>query len=305
MGPNSNDIKKNPFILVFISSHKDVQLCPIAAENSHHHNMAMNIFNHSFKKAFIFSWPHHVSRQSISIVMALFSEILFQEAQSRTFFCYVPGKELTCRWLQQLIRSQSSAVLLPCTGTDSLVTKSLFPGFAHIYLASWPETDVRYLTTDIGKIVNLCVMGKYKIPLLQNTWVHETVTEMLQRGDVRTLVSSTEAALCCCNGLPLLQALTVISITAIARSFLKYKLQFLGCGLWWVLHRLQSCGQQGLWLCSRTDCAPPSQLTPLAIAVLLFPPCTTLSCAHPLWDQFSSLRFCWATLLVECIPPSH
>lgn len=36
MGPNGNDIKKNPFILGFLSSHKRVQLWPIAAENSHH-----------------------------------------------------------------------------------------------------------------------------------------------------------------------------------------------------------------------------------------------------------------------------
>jgi len=35
-------------------------------------------------------------------------------------------------------------------------------------LASWPETDVRYLTTDIGKMLYLCIMGKCQIPLLQN-----------------------------------------------------------------------------------------------------------------------------------------
>lgn len=71
----------------------------------------MNIFNHSFKKAFIFFWSHSVSRRSISIVRALHNEVSFQEAWSSTlFFWYVPGKQLSCRWLQRLIRSQFSAL---------------------------------------------------------------------------------------------------------------------------------------------------------------------------------------------------
>lgn len=112
------------------------------------------------------------------------------------FWC-VPGKELTCRWLQQFIRPQSSASLLPCARTASLAMKSQFPGFVWIWLAGWPETDVGYLTTDTGKILYLHIMGKCRIPLLQNKWVNETVTEMLREGDVRTVVSSSKAALRC------------------------------------------------------------------------------------------------------------
>lgn len=48
---------------------------------------------------------------------------------------------------------------------------------------------------------------------------------VLPEGEERTVVSSSKAALCCCNGLPLVQVLTVISVTAIVRSFfLKSKL---------------------------------------------------------------------------------
>lgn len=46
---------------------------------------------------------------------------------------------------------------------------------------------------------------------------------MLPEGDVRTAVSSSKAALDCCNGFSLVQVLTVIYITAIVRSVFKIK----------------------------------------------------------------------------------
>lgn len=48
----------------------------------------------------------------------------FKKHSLGLFFRYVPGKELTCRWLQQLIRSQSSALLLPCARSASLARRA-------------------------------------------------------------------------------------------------------------------------------------------------------------------------------------
>lgn len=80
---------------------------------------------------------------------------------------------------------------------------------------------------------------------------------MLPEGDVRTVVSSSKAALHCCNDLPLVQVLTVIYITATVRSFFKIKATIprawftvselsMGCRAW----------ETKCVSCSRAGCAP-------------------------------------------------
>lgn len=189
--------------------------------------------------------------------------------------------------------------------TVSLTTKSLFPNFECIWLASWPETDVWYLTT--GKILYLCILGKCHIPLPQNKWVSEAVTEMLQEGDARTVVPSSEAALHCCDCLPVVQVLTVISVTAIVRSFLNHKLRFLEHDLEWV----SSAWAAELWeagapTAQQSRLCPLDQLMPPVTAVLPFPlrsfcrtSYATHSCAGHLWDQLSTLVSHWAILLSD------
>lgn len=59
--------------------------------------------------------------------------------------------------------------------TASLATKTydLFcPGFACIWFASWSDTHVGYLTTNIGKILCFWVREMCQIPLLWNKWVN-------------------------------------------------------------------------------------------------------------------------------------
>lgn len=118
----------------------------------------------------------------------------FRKHSPGLYFWYVPGKEITCRWLYQFIRSQFSASVLPCQDCLNWHEEPVL-WLLLVWIASWSETDVGILTTGTGKILNLCVMGNYQIPMLQNKWVQEAVTETLGEGDVRTIVSSSKAAL--------------------------------------------------------------------------------------------------------------
>lgn len=91
---------------------------------------------------------------------------------------------------------------------------------------------------------------------------------MLPEGDVRTVVSSSKTALDCCNGLPLVQVLTVIYITAIVRSVFKFKATI--SRAWFTVRELSMGCRAWEAVSERAaeQAVPPDQLTPHRIAVL-------------------------------------
>lgn len=184
-----------------------------------------------------------------------FVKYCFKKHSPGLFFSwYVPGKELICRWFKQCIRSQSSALLLPCANCFPC-HKDLWPVLPWLCMhlvCKLVRNSRWYLTTDIGKILCLWVRGMCQIPLLWNKCVSasrrwgENCCFQLQDSSVLLQWfapgSGSHSYFCNCNS---------------QKFFLKIKAII--SRAWFMVGGLSMAaefGKQSLWVCSRAGCAP-------------------------------------------------
>lgn len=147
----------------------------------------------------------------------------FRKHSPGLYFWYVPGNEITCRWLYQFIRSQFSASMLPCARTTSTDTKRLFSGFylfglqagQKLMLGSWLQVLAKYWIYVLWETTKFhcCRINEFKRLWLKH--LEKVMWELLFPAPRQFYM---------------LQWFTpgsVISIAKIARNFVKYKLWFL------------------------------------------------------------------------------